>query len=290
MSYPWKINHVQVQTISWCNRSCSFCPSQKFPRTLEFMSLETYQRILDELASLDFSGRFSPYLQGEPLLDNRMPELVAMARHTLPQAKILIQTNGDALTVEKGLALFEAGLHKMIINCYDDNGDQVSRMQNLIREVVKKQPAISYIKSSFMHNFNRMIASEGHGQISREIAIDDKTWWKEDTAENWAGNIPGSLQEPIRESCRRPFNQLYVHYNGNVVLCCCDWKGEVIFGNLMRDSLVEVYSGPVATKYRENLARKNRKMKLCEVCNYRGKYPLIDRLMAPLFRLLFPSH
>ncbi len=133
MSYPWEINHVQVQTISWCNRSCAFCPSQKFPRKLEFMSLETYQRVLDELASLGFSGRFSPYLQGEPLLDNRMPQLVAMARQTLPQAKILIQTNGDALTVEKGLALFEAGLHKLIVNCYDNDGVQVPQRHNLIR-------------------------------------------------------------------------------------------------------------------------------------------------------------
>jgi MoaA/NifB/PqqE/SkfB family radical SAM enzyme len=289
MARNTKIEHVQVQTISWCNRSCSFCPSQKYERKLELMSFETYQRVLNELALIGFSGRFSPYLQGEPLLDNRMPELVAMARHTLPQAKILIQTNGDALTVEKGLALFEAGLHKLIINCYDDNGDQVSRMQNLVREIVEKQPNIRYIKSGFMPNFNRMIVSEHHTQISREIAIDDKTWWEEDTAENWAGNIPGSLQKPLRKSCRRPFNQLYVHYNGNVVLCCCDWKGEVIFGNLMRDSLMEVYSGPVAAKYQENLARKNRKMKLCEVCNYRGNYLLRDRLMSSLSRLLFIS-
>jgi radical SAM protein with 4Fe4S-binding SPASM domain len=90
----------------------------------------------------------------------------------------------------------------------------------------------------------------------------------------------------LRKSCRRPFNQLYVHYNGNVVLCCCDWKEEVIFGNLMKDSLAEIFSGPVPAKYRENLARKNRNMKLCEVCNYCGNYPFIDRLMTSLSRLL----
>jgi MoaA/NifB/PqqE/SkfB family radical SAM enzyme len=289
VSYPWEINHVQVQTISWCNRSCPFCPSQKFPRKLEFMSLETYQRVLDELASLDFSGRFSPYLQGEPLLDTRMPELVAMARHTLPRAKILIQTNGDALTVKKGLALFEAGLHKMIVNCYDKDSAQVFQRRNLIREIIKKQPAVRYTRNGFMHTFNRMIVPEHPEQIRPEIAIEDKTWWKEDTAENWAGNITGSLPEPLKESCRRPFNQLYVHYNGNVVLCCCDWKGEVVYGNLMEDSLVEVFSGPVATRYRENLAQKNRKMKLCEVCNYRGDYPFIDRIMSALSRLFFIS-
>lgn len=280
MPANWKINHVQVQTISWCNRSCSFCPSQKFPRKLELISLETYQRVLDELASLGFSGRFSPYLQGEPLLDRRLPKLVAMARQTLPQAKLLIQTNGDALTVEKGLALFEAGLHKLIINCYD-NHEQASRMQDIAREIARRQSDLRYIKSSFY----RMIRPEYHGQISLEIAIEDKTGWKEDTKENWAGNILGALKEPLRKSCFRPFEQLYVHYNGNVVLCCCDWKGEVIFGNLLETSLLEVYSSPIATKYRENLAKKNRKMRLCEVCDYRGTHRLRDRLMLFLSRL-----
>jgi len=277
----WKINHVQVQTINRCNRSCAFCPSQKFPRKLNFMSLETYQRVLDELASLGFSGRFSPYLQGEPLLDKRMPELVAMARATLPRAKLLIQTNGDALTVELGLALFEAGLHKLIINCYDD-ADQFSRLQDLVREMVGRQSDLRFIKGSLA----RMNRSERPGQIRREIAIEDKTWWRADTADNWAGNIPGGLTEPLKKWCYRPFNQLYVHFNGDLVLCCCDWKGEVIFGNLTRESLSEAYSSPIATQYRENLNKKNRQMKLCDVCDYRGNYLLSDRLMLFISRLL----
>jgi radical SAM protein with 4Fe4S-binding SPASM domain len=107
----------------------------------------------------------------------------------------------------------------------------------------------------------------------------------EDTAENWAGNIPGSLPEPLRKSCIRPFHQLYVHYNGDVVLCCCDWKGEVVFGNLMRAGLPEVYSSPIATRYRENLAQKNRKMKLCEVCDYRGDFRFREHLLFLTHRI-----
>ncbi len=280
MALKWEIRHVQVQTINRCNRSCAFCPSRKFPRKLELMSLETYQRVLDELASLGFSGRFSPYLQGEPLLDKRLPELVARARATLPRAKLLIQSNGDALTVEKGLALFEAGLHKLIINCYDDQ-NQLSRVQGMVREMVGRQSDLRFIQDSFA----RMIRPERHGQIKREIAIEDKTWWKADSADNWAGNIPGALAEPLKKWCFCPFNQLYVHSNGNVVLCCCDWKGEVVFGNLTRQSLSEVYSSAIAARYRENLSKKNRKMKLCEVCDYRGKYLLKDRLMLFISRL-----
>jgi radical SAM protein with 4Fe4S-binding SPASM domain len=244
------------------------------------MSLETYQRVLDELAAIGFSGRLSPYLQGEPLLDKRMPELLAMARNTLPRAKLLIQTNGDALTVETGLALFEAGLHKLIINCYDDK-EQVSRIQEIVRTMVGKQPDLSFIKGGLA----RMIRSEHPDQIRREIAIDDKTWWEKDSAQNWAGNIPGAVTEPFKKSCIRPFHNLSVHFNGDVVLCCCDWKGEVVFGNLMKASLPEVYSSSIATRYRENLAKKNRQMKLCEVCDYRGGFLWRYRLMLFIYRI-----
>lgn len=244
------------------------------------MSLETYQRVLDELAALGFSGRFSPYLQGESLLDKRLPELLARARETLPRAKLLIQSNGDALTVEKGLALFAAGLHKLIINCYD-NQNQVARIKGLIEEMVRRQPDIGFFTGTLGH----MIRFE-KGPIKKEIAIDDKTWWQGDTAENWAGNISGALPEPLRKSCIRPFHQLYVHANGNVVLCCCDWKGEVVFGNIMNASLPEIYASPVAIHYRENLARRNRKMPLCEVCNYRGGYVLKDRLRLFISRFV----
>ncbi|MEW6659107.1 MAG: SPASM domain-containing protein [Thermodesulfobacteriota bacterium] len=86
----------------------------------------------------------------------------------------------------------------------------------------------------------------------------------------------------MRKSCVRPFHHLYVHFNGDVVLCCCDWQWEVIFGNVMQASLSEIYSGTLPARYRRNLARKNRQMKLCEVCNYRGDFLFRDRLLLLL--------
>jgi MoaA/NifB/PqqE/SkfB family radical SAM enzyme len=270
MAPKWKINHVQVQTINWCNRSRPFCPSQKCEREFDLMSLETYQRVLDELALMGFAGRFSPCLQGEPLLDKRLAQLVAMASQTLPNARLLIQTNGDFLTADKGLALFEAGLHKLIINCYDDQEDRVSQLREIVKKMVEKMPDLEYRKGYF----KRMLRLERTGPISREIYIEDKASWKIDIQDNWAGNVPGipPLEQPLKKSCVRPFSQLYVHYNGNVILCCCDWKGEVVFGNINEASLIEVFTSEIASRYRENLAKKNRRMKLCELCDFPGNY------------------
>ncbi len=276
MSYPATIENVQVQTISWCNRSCEFCPSQKFDRKPHLMTLETYQRVLDELASIDFSGRFSPYLQGEPLLDKRMPQLIEMTRKTLPRAKILIQSNGDFLTAEKGEELFRSGLHKLIINAYDSNGNRAATLDQIADELTRRVPGLSRLKG----DFQTMIRPEPKGKFKREILIEDKSWWRRDSQDNWAGNVPGMplLKAPLDRYCFRPFEHLSVHYTGNVVLCCCDWKGEVVLGNLTETSLPEILSGEVATMYRNNLAHKNRRMKLCERCDFRGKHPLTTRI------------
>ena len=41
---------IQIQTVSWCNRSCVFCPSGKFPVEKVFMPVEVYHRIMRSVA------------------------------------------------------------------------------------------------------------------------------------------------------------------------------------------------------------------------------------------------
>ncbi len=240
------------------------------------MSLVTYKRIIEELAALRFSGRFSPFLQCEPLLDKRLPELISITGEFLPRAKLLIQTNGDMLTAKKGITLFKSGLHKLVINCYDDEKNRLSRLRNIATEIKSQMPEVKYS----VGGFHMMIRPERPNHIRQEITIEDKTTWTKDGQENWAGNVPGIHleREPMKAWCFRPFYQLYVHYNGNVVLCCCDWKGDVVLGNINENTLSEIFSGPVATTYRQNLNNKNRQMKLCNVCDYPGKLPLSARI------------
>src|SRR5688572_5005501 len=111
---------IQIQTVSWCNRSCAFCPSGKFPVAKVFMPLEVYHRVIDQLRTLNFRGRISPYLMNESLLDKRLPALIAYARRQCPESWIAINTNGDALSESLAECLFAAGLNCMDVNAYDD--------------------------------------------------------------------------------------------------------------------------------------------------------------------------
>ncbi len=232
------------------------------------MSLDTYRRVLQELASIRFDGRFSPYLMNEPLVDKRLPRLLAMAREILPAAVILIQTNGDLLTVEKGVHFFEAGLHKLIINCYDDINHRISRLREMAGEISGRVPGLKVAAKSSL----AIIRSKQGHRSALEISVHDQTSRKPANSTNRAGNVPlvRVPKEPLKRSCYRPFVQLFVRYNGDVVLCCNDWKGEVVFGNLNNENLASIYGCDLARKYREKLAKKDRRMKLCEICDYHG--------------------
>lgn len=260
--------HIQVQTASWCNRTCAFCPSGTFEIPKTFMEEAVYRRIVDELARLSFAGRFSPYLMNEPLLDKRLPDLIALARDALPNASIFISSNGDALSLALGGQLFDAGLDCLLVNLYDLETPVRQRSERIVAELARERDLPILNQPSFPDLIGGTLIRNGP-----QIALVDAADWKVEQLTNRAGNVPGAAvqAEPLAASCYRPFEQAYIRYNGEVVLCCCDWKGEVVFGDVTTTPLDEIFAGPVASRYRDQLGRNSRHgLKLCETCDFHG--------------------
>ncbi len=120
---------IQIQTVSWCNRSCAFCPSGKFPVDKVFMPAEIYHRLIDQLQAVHYAGRISPYLMNESLLDKRLPELLAYTRAHCPESWIAINTNGDALSEALLERLFDAGLNSLDVNAYDSPAQHTKHVE-----------------------------------------------------------------------------------------------------------------------------------------------------------------
>lgn len=269
-------SRIQIQTVSWCNRSCAFCPSGKFPVPKTYMPLEVYHRVIDQLHDLDFSGRISPYLMNESLLDKRLPDLITYARKRCPQSWIAINTNGDALSENLIIRLFEAGLNCMDVNAYD-NPAQYAAYVALAERVAAQYPGLTlstgYLDPTFdSHNLPR------HSKI---LHCRDMSDWetrfqaKLEVADliNRAGNVPEAPRpsEPLSLGCERPFQQMYINYRGEAVLCCNDWRFEVVLGDTAESSLLDIWTNDKYRAYREQLWRQNRHMPLCASCDYRGK-------------------
>jgi radical SAM protein with 4Fe4S-binding SPASM domain len=267
---------IQIQTVSWCNRSCAFCPSGKFPVVKTFMPLEVYHRVIDQLRALNFSGRISPYLMNESLLDKRLPDLIAYARQQCPESWIAINTNGDALSESLAERLFEAGLNCMDVNAYDDTSQYAIYMA-LAERVAVRHPEIQLTSGYLDPNFNATDLPR-HAKL---LHCRDMSDWerrfndKLDVADliNRAGNVPGvpRLAAPLALGCERPFQQMYINHRGEAVLCCNDWRFEVVMGDTAEASLLEIWNNDKYRTYRQHLRRQDRHLPLCASCDYRGQ-------------------
>lgn len=83
------------------------------------MSAALFQKIILELADIQFSGRLSFHFFNEPLLRRDLGELVAWARARLPLAYFVLYTNGDLLTDERYAILLDAGIDLFLVTRHD---------------------------------------------------------------------------------------------------------------------------------------------------------------------------
>ena len=264
---------IQIQTVSWCNRSCAFCPSGKFPMAKAFMPVEVYHRVISQLHDLQFAGRISPYLMNESLLDRRLPDLIAYTRAQCPESWIAINTNGDALSEDLLCRLFDAGLNSLDINAYDSTAQHEAHLTLVTRVVARRADILCRVGYS-----NPFFQGENIPRSTRLINCRDLAFWEPrylaklatPDMQNRSGNMPGASrpEAPLALGCPRPFVQMYVNYLGQAVLCCNDWRFEVVMGDTAESSLAEIWMNDKYQTYRHNLQQKNRAMPLCSTCDY----------------------
>ena len=86
---------------------------------------------------------------------------------------------------------------------------------------------------------------------------------------NWGKVIlPDGLKVvPSRNGyCAYPFESLGILWNGDVTLCCDDYNGELVVGNLKEKTLQQVFYSEKASRIRQALKKGILLMPRCQVC------------------------
>jgi len=110
---------IQIQTFTGCNADCIFCPYGETYETQPKgkMPIELFHRIIDEAAEHGVR-RISPYLMNEPLMDRDLFDKIRYINDKIPDAKVVVTSNGHFLTppvVDKVLEMGD-GLHELYIS------------------------------------------------------------------------------------------------------------------------------------------------------------------------------
>jgi MoaA/NifB/PqqE/SkfB family radical SAM enzyme len=232
---------VLVETRTDCNNNCPFCPHAFNKKPLGLMTWECYSTIIDQLVSIGYNGRVALMLSNEPLLEERLEDMIKYAKCKSQRLFIDITTNGRLLTVEQLDKLFSLGLDNININDYrgdrEKNPEKWSPNIETIHKAYGNNPKVYFKKRSF----------------------DEKL-------PNYAGNIPQEYKKEEFGFCNYPFRKLTIAYNGDILLCCDDFMYDTCFGNVMRDSLIDSWNAKSYNDYRLALL-ENKRIGLCSACN-----------------------
>lgn len=243
------ITVVDINTTELCNRTCVFCPRhdpEMFPNRNLHMTAQGANIIAKKLKEIDYFGTIAISGFGENLLNPEIVGIIEAFRDNNPKAFIECNTNGDPLTEEKIKLLLDAGLDCLNINLYD-GPEQIEKLNIILKNIPEEK-----------YKFRAHWKTEDYGIIYNNRSGLVK-WLKRNELKD-VKNLP----------CYYPFYKLFIDWNGDVLFCANDWGRTKVIGNLLQQSVYDVWMSKEMKKVRMNLTNGNRNFKPCESCSVNG--------------------
>ena len=232
---------LRIETTSHCNLDCSFCNHGNMKRSKGNMEQELFEKIVMEAGKLGFK-KLDIRNFGEPLLDKQLAERIRFAKNNAFN-DILLYTNAILLSQSKYNELADAGLDRISISLspqkeYDATRTAVSYSK--IIEILKTLERKSKPKITI-----HIVSPESTDvEISETVSLLNKMGYADVLRmhiHNWGVD---SMSQNLQKTtpCFRIWNSLTVLWDGRVSLCCIDYEGDYILGDLRKQNLSEVFN------------------------------------------------
>ena len=237
MECPFKIVEIEINTD--CNLSCSYCPNHSMKRVEEgSINQELLLKIITQLQEMEFSGTISPSFYNEPLLNNKLSEIVKFIRFKLPKSSLILYTNALLLNQDKFMELSTTGVSRFVITKHEN---------------IKKIPL-----DKFFNNLSDKEKEKIKYQSFHEINLTNR------------GGLIESIDNQVKPltPCQIPQFQITITKEGKVLPCFEDYEQKLEMGDLKKDSLLEIWNSTKYKEFRLNLKRGLRhKYSPCENCS-----------------------
>src|SRR5262249_14469169 len=230
------------------------------------MAEAVYERVVGQLAGRGVE-RTSLFLMNEPTLDRRLEQRTAHLKRVVPETTALIFTNGLLLTADRAEALADAGMAEISVSVVGFTPEEHARvmhgvdfatvMQNL--EAIgdrQRQGRLGQLRLQIVGlEFPGMRASAAAFTARTGLPVQLKA------VTNRAGLVDlqrlgvANAMASHATACQRPFVKAYVLYNGDLVLCNCDWMRTTVIGNVMAQPLEALWRSQMLMEIRRQHLR-----------------------------------
>lgn len=281
MPYAERPRFIQLETVTRCNGACPFCPQHEIDRGTPRMSDATWRKVVDQTRGWGVTYR--PFLTNEPFVDTRQAAITRHIKSNDPTAKVEYNTNGELLTEKLGRALLEAGVDIMRFSIdglsrevyepsrvgvsFDRVYEHVPRFLEIWRdEGFEDQGVFTEVRMIEVPENRREIDAYRAFWAPRcsEVVVTQLYRWP------WTGQ---TAADTVRKPCLKVLDELFVYANGNVTLCCWDVHERAVIGNVLEQTIDEIWTGRSAGHLRALLDDGRRDLiHLCCRCDAYKSY------------------
>ncbi len=285
---------IRLEASSVCNLKCMYCPTgTKHNNSRGKMNTEVFGRIVDEIKSYNGVDVAVLYHGGESFLNKNIFRMIRELR-AIGIDIIKANTNGTVFNEKMLIEVIESGLDSIRFSIdglspqennwirkgadYFEVAKTVKRLIALKREMNSQTPEI--------HIANTQIPDEETIRSGKEVStarylfddfaeFEDEIIFEPYYTYKWPGYEcsaeyilvwppSAGLVEPSNY-CDHVVQLITFRWNGDVVPCCRDITSEYVIGNIMAQSLPEIWNNERYTKLRESIYTRNY-MPMCASC------------------------
>lgn len=280
LRYP---RYFEIETVNACNARCPMCTIDDWQRNTPTMKDDLFRRIADDItAHSDEVKRVSLYRDGEPLLDKKLPDRVAIMKDGGIK-EVSISTNVSLLDEERSKSLLEAGLDVIVMSIDSLDKDVFENIRVRLNHEEVMENAERFISLRDKINPATKIWMR---MIRQETNIDEwpeyHAFWDERMGPqdriyhhnlfNWGGQL--NEFKPIDRSfepnlpCVALWSLMVIFGNGEVPLCNIDYNNKYPTGSVLENSIEDLWRSKVMNERRQaHLEGQKDCISLCENCN-----------------------
>jgi len=282
---------VQCEVTNRCQAKCVMCPvwTDKMTRKRETMTWEIFGKVVDDCVGKKID-EFHLHQSGEPLLIG-IDELALRVRYAKdklnPQGtKVGFYTNGGLMTETASEVILDAQPDFIIFSF--DGG--IKEDYEKVRAGLNFEEVVANIKYFAKRRIERNLvdkirmgtmfipqkANENH--VAEYLDLFKGLQFDVGTGglNNYAGDIDDEkimhrFQHKIREEerpCWRLWTTMVVQSNSKISLCCSDFNGTQIIGDVRNNTIEEIWQGKKLEAIRKmHIEHKQNLIPICKNCD-----------------------
>lgn len=290
-----RFKKIYIEITNVCNLACSFCPQTK--RKPEFMEIETFHRILDQIKP--YTDYLYFHVKGEPLLHLKIDHFLDLCYEK--GFKVNITTNGTLINNVKDKIIKKPALRQINFSLHSFDGNErsfnkaeyINSILAFAKEARDKSDVIIALRlwnlnqdqvHSYLQNIEILESIEKEFVLDYKIQekacsyrgfkIADRIYLNQDHEFQWP-DIKEQEDDGIG-FCYGLRSHVAILVDGTVAPCCLDGEGVINLGNIKHTPFSEIVAGERANAIFYGFTKRLAVEELCRKCGYRKKFGISD--------------